>query len=237
MKLLVATAAACVISSSAFAADILYDAPPAPPAPPPPPAPFNWTGPYVGVYGGIAAGDIKHNLNVLGSVPFTGLLTERSRAGGAIGGIQVGYDWQVNNWVLGAVADIAATNYEVKNSYYVLGTRIAKDSSKLSYLGTVRARAGYAWDRTLVYGHGGFAYGKTKQTSDFIGTDTLKQSQTRTGWTIGAGVEYAVTDRISLGSEYSYVDFGKKDIYKDANISINEDVALHSVKAFLNVRF
>jgi len=233
MKLLAVTAAACVFSCSAFAADIIYNDPPAPPAPPMMPAPFNWSGAYIGVFGGVATGDTK-----MGIHPTDGDLPREldQRAGGFIGGAQVGYDWQVNRWVLGAVADIAATNYKSKFSVSD-GSDTIKMEGKLSYLGTVRARVGYAFDRTLVYGHGGFAYGKTKQSVDVAGTDFSNASKNRTGWTIGAGAEYAVTDRISLGTEYSYVDLGKKEIYKDDTDSIREDVAFHSVKAFLNIRF
>jgi len=236
MKLLAVTAAACVFSCSAFAADIIYNDPPAPPAPPMMPAPFSWSGAYIGVFGGVATGDFKRDFE-LGNVPLGAPLTASATGGGFIGGAQVGYDWQVNNWVLGAVADIAATDHKAETSSYYSRTRLEKQESKLTYLGTVRARIGYAWDRTLFYGHGGFAYGKTKQSAEVAGIDLDSMSQNRTGWTVGAGAEYAVTDRISLGTEYSYVDLGKKEIYKDADISVNEDVAFHSVKAFLNIRF
>src|SRR5690606_12902979 len=64
MKLLVATAAACVISCSAFAADIVYDDLPTPPvAPPPLPAKFDWSGAYIGVFGGVTTGDFKYNVS------------------------------------------------------------------------------------------------------------------------------------------------------------------------------
>ncbi|WP_028032334.1 outer membrane protein [Chelativorans sp. J32] len=229
MKLLVATAAACVISCSAFAADIVYDDLPTPPvAPPPLPAKFDWSGAYIGVFGGVTTGDFKYNVS---SANF-GLGLKGS---GFIGGAQVGYDWQMNNWVLGAVADIAATNHKADVSLDATSPRLDA-APKLKYLGTVRARAGYAWDRTLFYGHGGFAYGKTELSLTAAG-NTAKASQNRTGWTIGAGVEYAMTDRISLGTEYSYVDLGKKDIFNFGANSLKEDVTFHSLRALLNVRF
>src|SRR5690606_15862183 len=114
---------------------------------------YNWTGFYVGLSGGAATGDMDlFNPFGPGSFPIS--------ASGFIGGVQAGYNWQFqNNFVLGAVADISASNYSA-----ALGFEDAE--LELIYLGTVRARAGYAWARALVYAHGGFAYGEVEAGGD-----------------------------------------------------------------------
>lgn len=196
-------------------------------------AAYDWTGPYIGINAGITTGDFDYSAGPAGGP----VLLDGSVSGsGFIGGIQAGYDWQFGQWVVGAVADIAFANHEASLSANIGGGSISADS-QLNYLGTVRARAGYAFDRALVYGHGGFAYGETEQTVSFNGVDVFNESNSRTGWTIGAGLEYAITDRISFGTEYSYVDLGKDRIFSDPISFVDEDVAFHTVKATINFRF
>jgi len=234
MKLLVLTTTALLISGSAFAADAVYGDVPAAPVAEVAAESFDWTGLYLGAFGGVSTGDFKYEAGPTGGDPLGGIDIS---GGGFIGGAQVGYDWQIGNWVIGGVADIAATNHDADISADIDGFGSAEAESKLKYLGTVRARAGYSFDRTLVYGHGGFAYGETEQKIDLGGTELFNESQGRTGWTAGAGVEFAVTNRISVGTEYSYVDLGEERVFEDAGIFVDEDVAFHSVKALLNVRF
>jgi outer membrane immunogenic protein len=82
----------------------------------------------------------------------------------------------------------------------------AQVSSRYDWLGTVRGRAGYAIDRTLLYGTGGFAYAHVSQDyfDSVHGTQGL--SGTKTGWTLGGGVEYAFNRNWSVKAEYLYVN-------------------------------
>src|SRR5690606_5134115 len=168
-KYIIAAAALVAAGSTAMAADISYDAAPVAAQS------FNWTGFYVGLTGGAATGDM--DLFGIGDVEANDTFSISSS--GFIGGVQVGYNWQFqNNFVLGAVADISASNY---------GSSIETEdfdlfNVELKYLGTVRARAGYAWDRTLVYAHGGFAYGGVEVGSTFEGDISANHS----GWALGA---------------------------------------------------
>lgn len=230
-KFLLVSAALALISAPALAADLTTYEPAAVEAPVA--ATYNWTGFYAGVFGGVGTGDFDYDVGVVGG---PSLISGDLSAGGALGGIQIGYDWQVNSWVFGAVADIAKTNIDVGGSIDIGGDTLSAES-ELDYLGTVRGRIGYAFDRALVYGHGGFAYGKTEQTVSINGADLVNESQSRTGWTVGAGIEYAITDQISFGTEYSYVDLGKKDLFNDGVVYANEDVRFHTVKAAINYRF
>jgi len=236
MKLLALTTATAVtfLTGSSFAADAVYGEVPAAPVAEVAPAAFSWTGPYIGVFGGAATGDFEYEAGPTGGDPVLGLDVSGS---GFVGGAQVGYDWQSGNWVFGAVADIAFSTHSADISADIAGLGSAEAESELNYLGTVRARAGYAFDRALVYAHGGFAYGETEQTITAGGTELFNESQTRTGWTVGAGVEFAVTNRVSIGTEYSYVDLGDERVFDDAGVFVDEDVAFHTVKALINVRF
>jgi outer membrane immunogenic protein len=224
-------------SEAAFAADIITKAP-EPPAPQPQPQPiYDWTGPYIGVFGGLAVGDFRYNGYLIDGDRRIPVFNVTSTGRGFIGGAQAGYDWQSGPWVFGAVADIAFTNYKTSISGTSGGVPFSAQS-QLNYLGTVRARIGRAFDRTLLYAHGGFAYGETEQTVSAGGVQQFNSSQMRTGWTLGAGLEYALTDRVSFGTEYSYVDLGSKNIVSNpGGVSVDEDVSFHTLEASVNFRF
>jgi len=232
LKLLIATLVSSVaLVGAARAADaIVYDAPA--PAAPVVPENYDWSGWYIGVTGGLGAGDSEFALD--DGDDFDGSIEASAR--GVFGGVQIGADWQTGNWVFGAVADIAATNY---------GPEISSDGdlgdnsleSSLDYLGTVRARAGYAFDRTLFYAHGGWAYGQMSQTVVFDGTTVFDDDVGKNGYVVGLGVEQAITDRISFQSEYSYVDLGEDDVFSDGASSLSEDTRFHMFKAGINFRF
>lgn len=229
-KFAIATVAAALLSTSALAADLGVISQPAP-------AGFvpanNWTGFYAGIFGSIGASDIE--MNPVG-VPGAGFLISGR---GALGGVQIGADYQLDSFVLGAVADIALSGVESKASFG--GAAGFEYISRLEYLGTVRARAGFVpMDDLLIYAHGGFAYGRSTPTvlgggvaaPGFVATN-------RTGWTIGAGLEYKVTSNISVQTEYAYTDLGAPTV-TDATVlpaSATESLKLHTVKAGLNFRF
>lgn len=222
-KILFTAAISAALLSGAHAADAIVEQQPELPV-----AAYSWTGAYVGVFGGITAGQSDYEftgaaLSAPGSLDVS--------SSGALGGVQLGYDYQTGPWVFGAVADIAFTNHEASISGAGL-----EANSELKYLGTVRARAGYAFDRTLFYGHGGFAYGESEfEVTD--GFSSISGDKGRTGFTVGAGIEYAFTDQISFQTEYSYVDLGKDDIYSNLGLTAREDLSFHMIKAAVNFRF
>jgi outer membrane immunogenic protein len=225
--LLLAATALVAISSHAWAADAIVD------APMPVGDAATWTGLYFGGFAGGSFGDTDFSAGPSGGPSFIDASVSSS---GFTGGAQIGYDWQIDNFVIGAVADIAFSDYKAKISASAPGID-AEAEAKLQYLGTVRARLGYAWDRALIYGHGGFAYGKSEQTISFNGTEVYSDSQNRTGWTVGAGIEYKLTDHVSFGTEYAYVDLGNKTIYDDGGTFADQDLKFHTIKALINYRF
>jgi outer membrane immunogenic protein len=149
-----------------------------------PAAPFNWTGFYVGINGGYAWG----TSNWTGAGDFN--------ATGAMAGGTVGYNLQMSQFVVGFEADFDGS--WLKGSATSACCEIKND-----WFGTARARLGVAMDRWMPFVTGGAAFGDVKLDT-VLGSDT----DTRIGWTAGAGVEYAFTGAWSAKLEYLYVDLG-----------------------------
>lgn len=201
-----AALAALFTVSAASAADIparpYYKAPPAPV--------FNWTGFYIGVHGGYAWGDA--DLNGVSAEPE-----------GAFGGVQLGYNWQFSpNWVFGIETDIAFSD---------INDSVAGNNTDLRYFGTVRARVGYAWDRSLLYVTGGFAYGNNE-----ISTGAGSDDQTHFGYAVGAGYEWAFARGWSAKIEYLYVDLDS-ETYNVGGVVGNASLDFSTIKLGVNYRF
>jgi outer membrane immunogenic protein len=111
---------------------------------------------------------------------------------------------------------------------------------RIDSLASVTGRLGYGWDRFLGYVKGGGAWERDKHT--FIeGALIGSVSNTRSGWTVGVGGEYAVTNFVSGFIEYNYYDFGTRDLTFRQNLGgtfiYGIDETKHVVKAGLNFRF
>ena len=173
---------------------------------PPPPAPVedavDWTGFYVG--GSVGLVSSKSAIDE----PYYG--DHFSAAGfGAIGGVDVGYNYQMQALVIGAEADVAAAsaggNILESDNYYAA-------KSRLDGLGTVRARLGYALDRALIYTTGGLAFGDVSDRSGWLTSSAYNTSANvwKTGWALGGGLEYALTSNWTLRAEGLYVSLAKQ---------------------------
>ena len=255
MRATLLASATLMIAGSAFAADLPARkvAPTAPVAPA-----FSWTGFYVGVNAGVnwssrnvetilnggdtAAGYYPDIVQAISPSPYGNSRT------GFIGGAQIGYNYQINQFVIGAEADFmgmgvskrsgtsaSATSLIDLGDDYALNSDVAgTTSTKITqnWLGTVRARAGFAADRFLVYATGGLAYGNVRsQTTSSLTYDqtiidnlysppivtpymagtvpwTGSKTSTQFGYTVGAGVEYAITNNWIIRGEYLYYNLG-----------------------------
>jgi outer membrane immunogenic protein len=181
---------------------------------------YDWTGFYYGANVGVGLGRSLSQLTIPdGAVAFA----ERSRFGaaGAVGGGQIGYNWQFSNVVLGVEADLQGSAIEDNRScgLYCQPTSpgvFARFDQKLDWFGTVRGRVGLASGPVLSYVTGGLAYGgvRTSATESLPGpggTVSLTSAgigDTRTGWTIGSGVEAALGGNWTGKLEYLYLDLG-----------------------------
>ncbi len=238
MKLfLTSVAAASLAASSAIAAD-LPSRKIAPVAPVMTVAPvFSWTGIYAGVNGGygFSANGSKVKSSVHAARSF-----RSEHKGGFVGGGQLGYNYQIGSVVVGLETDI---NYADLRQRASIGRYDAR--TRVNWFGTVRPRIGFLpTERLMVYGTGGLAYGdvSTKAGRGAVNfVQTGKDSKVRVGWTLGGGVEYALTDNVSLKGEYDYVDLGSKKLRMAGVGAINDGVSrktqFHVIRAGLNYRF
>jgi outer membrane immunogenic protein len=152
---------------------------------------------------------------------------------GFSGGVQVGYNVQFNSIVVGLEADINYMGLDEEDSFSGAGIPgLAPDGvttsakQELKWLGTVRGRLGFTpTPPLLVYATGGLAFGDVDQEARVTvnGVDgplwSGDNSETAVGWTIGAGVEYAITANWSAKLEYLYYDLGSQD-----NSALGNDV-------------
>ena len=205
-KLLLASAATALLTGAASAADLPRRAAP-PPVFTPVPV-FTWTGAYFGINAGYAFDASSRSNGSAFGVPFpyatpgTVATFRNSSQDGFSGGGQVGYNYQFtpgSGVVIGVEADAQYLDFgRNRNSAFLTGGALApgyyvtdpRGLSSLDYFGTVRGRLGYAFDRTLVYGTGGFAYGSgsaDRSFGGFAGNDSF-----RTGYAVGGGIEYAL---------------------------------------------
>jgi outer membrane immunogenic protein len=204
------------------------------------PPPFTWTGFYIGLNAGGLWPSGSRSATIFDPAAGTdgGFLNAEfpgglgSQSVGFIGGGQAGYNWQTGAFVLGVETDFDGTT--VSKSFNNVGVPFAgagvpailagdflsvNGKASLSWLGTTRARVGFVAtpdNRLMIYATGGVAYGGgSANFSVFDSTTgsffTGNPSSTRVGWTIGGGVEYAVTNNITIKGEYLYADLGKSD--------------------------
>ena len=208
--LLASVGAFALATSAALAADLPSRAPP--PVYVPPAPIFTWTGIYVGGQIGYAWG--SGNLNYTGFDPILGAgvaTSVGSSPSGVIGGAHVGYNYQINQWVVGLEGSVDGTSLSNTAVAFFPDTTISA-SSTANIQGSIRGRIGVAWDRALIYATGGVAFGgfnTNYNVSFFDGSFTSNSfSNTRVGWTVGGGIDYAVTNNWSIFAEYRYTNWG-----------------------------
>ena len=229
MRAILGSVAALAMVTAASAADLPRKAPP--PAPVMAPV-WNWNGFYIGVNGGYSWGRSTRDLNFFNPLNGVPLATAtgggRDMDGGLFGG-QIGYNWQMSNWVFGIETDAQWTGQ--KGSTTVLcpvagcfptavaaGTGVgASISDKLEWFGTFRGRVGVTvTPSVLLYATGGGAYGSLQTEVGLSGftaggipvTAVGSRSVDKFGWTVGAGIEAMFASNWSAKIEYLYMDLG-----------------------------
>ncbi|MCF8477281.1 MAG: porin family protein [Pseudolabrys sp.] len=190
---------------SALAADLPHQMPAKAPAYVAPAA-YNWTGPYIGINGGYAWGGGKD--------------------GGLVGGT-LGYNYQTGPWVFGLEGDWDWTNIKGSTAC-AAGTCTVKNH----WLATARGRLGYAMGTNgniLPYVTGGAAFGDIENSVSGVGT----VSDTSAGWTVGAGLEAAISGPLTAKIEYLYVDLDNGPTLAGQGSNLQSNI----VRAGLNYRF
>ena len=230
-KVAIAIAAiAALIGTPALAADMAVKAPPPPVAAPA----YSWTGFYIGGNGGYAWGSSVQFFTGGG-----GGTTYRYNIDGWEGGGTLGYNWQIQQWVLGVETDFSGSHISgstVSTVRYGCGTTCA---TTVDDFGTLSARLGYGWNNVLLYGTGGLAYGGIASNLDG-GTAT----NWRTGWAAGAGAEYGFAPHWSAKLEWIYLNFSSFQWTNAHNANFNctgincsTDAKFNVIRAGVNYRF
>lgn len=187
---------------SANAADVVVAAPP-PVVIPPPEIIFTWSGVYVGASGGYTWHDMKPESFGLDDISID--------TGGAIVTGFFGYDYQFrNNIVLGIEAefDYGWDDRDESAALHFNGNYVDADGKlELEWGGSLRARAGYAFDKVLIYATGGWRIASGKVSGQVDGETFDSGLLGLDGWTVGAGVDYAFTRNLFGRLEYTYADY------------------------------
>lgn len=200
-KFLLSSASAFILTGSAIAADLPTSAPP--PVYVPPVPIFTWTGIYVGGQIGYEWGkDTRISYSSAG----VGFVEPQITSNGVAGGAHAGFNYQVKSFVFGLEGSLDGTSLK-GNALNNTGTALATTSRPVE--GSIRGRLGFAFDRVLIYATGGLAIADQKATSLNLlngSYDTFATS--KVGWTVGGGIEYAITNNWSIRAEYRYTDYG-----------------------------
>jgi outer membrane immunogenic protein len=212
LRVSVATTAALfsiVLGQAAVAADMPVKAPAAIVAP------YNWSGIYLGGHAGWGWGSSNTVLDAIPSIGVAaGTPLSSINPSGFMGGGQIGFNWQMNSIVLGVEGSFSGADLSDSVSCTVAGSTFTCPT-KINWLATATGRIGVVVNQRLLgYVKGGAAWEHAKYSlSDPLGTvftagSTFSSTDTRLGWLIGVGAEYAFADHWSAFVEYNYMDFG-----------------------------
>lgn len=184
---------------------------------------FSWTGFYVGLNGGYGWGS-------LGSI---GNATFGKPSGFTLGGT-AGYNYQINQFVIGLEGDLNWTN--IDSTERAPGPVFS--TADVNWMGTLRARAGFSLDRALLFVTGGYAGASLDaKFNDLLTPANGSESNWRNGWALGGGIEYAFTRNISAKTEYLYTSFGNQNVFTGTANASRADLSLSLVRAGVNYRF
>jgi len=193
-------------------------------------APYNWTGLYVGVQGGYGWGRSDETFLLAPNTAASNFSQAYDTNGGVAGGV-LGYNWQRGMLVFGAEGDISWSGIKGTSAIINVGPPNLADTydTSLVWYGSARGKLGIAQDRWLAYITGGLAFGELKHNYNpglnvpncgSVGA-TCSNNVTRAGWTLGAGLEYALMNNWSVKVEYNYIDLGSSAIQYSAAPAAN----------------
>jgi outer membrane immunogenic protein len=201
---------------------------------------FNWTGFYVGANAGWISSDFKGTFpNLVAGSEFT---TGRSNQG--VAGFYGGYQFQNGNWVIGAEAGFDVPLSSKFASRVGTGSSIcaytppAACEARLDSLFRIGGRLGWAFDRWLVYGTGGYARGLIEAQDNVVITILDQASGHSAGWYAGGGIDFAVFKNLFLGVEYKHYDLGSARLGNNVTTNVrNVTTTADSVVGRMTLKF
>jgi len=221
MRTLFLAALMASAATAALAADLPTHKAPMAPAPAYAP-PFTWGGLYVGINGGYAFGDASNTFFA-------------NPNGGVVGGT-LGYNYQMSQFVFGVEGDFDYAFTRQSNNFAVGGVTGA-NTFKVNWITTERLRLGYAVDRALFYVTGGYAGVDTHATvADSLGNN-FAQNNWRSGGALGAGIEYAFTNNISVKGEYLWLPMQDQTYWSGLPYQETNHLDISLFRVGLNYKF
>jgi outer membrane immunogenic protein len=205
---------------------------------------YDWSGFFIGFNAG---GGTAHNCwtnSFAGGVPTVPSVSEGcTDATGALLGGQIGYRWQVSNWVFGVEAQGDWANLEGSNASPFLAAPQVTNETKINGLGLFTGQVGYAWNNVLWFAKGGAAVTSNQYDGSFTATGVVfdQASETRWGGTVGTGIEIGFAPNWSVGAEFDYLFMGTKSVNLNAVpaaiLSRTESIQENMVMALLRVNY
>jgi outer membrane immunogenic protein len=211
MRLVACGCAAFLMGSSAYAADLEA------------PAAYDWSGLYVGLHAGYLWGDV--DIDEEDATAATG-----GSIDGFVGGALAGFNFELDPLVLGIEGDIGWTDVDGNGQARPPEFDYSYD---LNWNAHVRARAGFAFDRALIFVAGGLAIADLDIDQE---QQTVVKGGTYYGFSIGGGVDYAFSDEWIGRIEYLHDDFGEKNYHEDVE-DYSADLTTDTVRAALTYKF
>lgn len=227
-RLATAAVIALGLTGTAFAADlpeIVFEEP----VPLPEPSRFDWSGFYAGINGGVIAGSVDPN--IVGEKP----MYENAGVYGGHIGVSASL---APMFVVGVEADLNGSTFD-QSRVYPNGVI----NSEIDWTSSVRGRFGVAFDQFVdmpglagiqAYATGGVAFARMRAASALA-----SDKATHTGWTVGGGVEAALTDNLSLRAEYLYTSYAKElyDLGPSVGTAVPIEARTNVVRAGLSYYF
>jgi outer membrane immunogenic protein len=171
-----------------------------------PPAPYDFRGMFFGFSLGVANGSSTHSAA-------TGDLTPRFDLSGGTFGLALGYNWKSGPLIYGVDSDVSVSTLKGSSGYLGAPAGFTAETSE-RWLATYRVRAGYSLSQTwMAYVTGGGASAAVKITATEPGAGIASESQLRSGWTVGGGIEAGRIHSFAMKVEYLYVDLGNASFF------------------------
>ena len=227
--LLTGVALAALACGSALAADLPARRAMPVKAPEPVSYGYNWSGFYIGAHGGGGWSDKCFTFNGLDDGCHDG--------NGFVAGGQVGFNYQTGQFVFGV--EFSGSWADITGDHSSLLTPADRYRSEINTILLLTGRVGLTFDRMLLYVTGGGAWANEKL--DFVAPGgTASSDKSRTGWTVGAGIEYGIAPNWSIAAQYNFIDFGDKNVTFTGggfNFTDSVDQQVHLATVRLNYRF
>ena len=201
----------------------------------------NWSGFYAGAHAGYGFGNTD-----FGAMPF---FAADARTNGGLAGLQLGYNHQIGNIVFGVEGDFSFASLTGERSLLFTPVTISQNS-KIKWLSTLTGRVGLANGPWLTYAKGGLAWARQDynyllSVSAPAQAIAVSASERRAGWTVGAGVEYALANQWSVRGEYNYISIPDRSFDASGSSTVSGPLqtmgqasqTLHLVKLGLNYQF